>query len=105
MKRSKFNEIKTLDNLALFELAKKARTEISDLILDKNMSKLKDLKSITKKRKDLSQILTVLAQKQLLVKLEEKIGKESQAKLLPTSESTEEGSTKTEGSPKKKGAK
>lgn len=78
MKRNQLNDIKQLDKLALLELAKKARIEIADLIMDKNMAKLKDLKSISKKRKDLAQILTILKQKELVEELESKVKTDSQ---------------------------
>lgn len=74
MKRKDLIDTKALDIKALQEKAGKLRTEIADLILDKNMNSLKDLKVIAKKRKDLAQTLTVLRQKQLLEMLE--IGKE-----------------------------
>jgi ribosomal protein L29 len=70
MKRNDFNEIKRLDTKALLEKARVLRGELSDLILDKNMSKLADLKAISKKRKDIAQILTVVKQKQLLEQFE-----------------------------------
>ncbi|EKD91516.1 MAG: hypothetical protein ACD_30C00002G0013 [uncultured bacterium] len=76
MKRNQLNETKQLDKTALLELVKKTRNEIADLVLDKNMSKLKDLKSISKKRKDLAQMLTVLRQKELLEVLEQKVSKD-----------------------------
>jgi len=63
-------EIKTLDIKSLIAKAKAIRAEIGDLILDKNMSKLKDLKVISKKRKELAQTFTVLKQKQIIETLE-----------------------------------
>lgn len=77
MKRNQLNEAKQLDRVALLELVKKTRLEIADLTMDKNMSKLKDLKSISKKRKDLAQVMTVLRQKELLEELEGKVSKVS----------------------------
>lgn len=68
--RDFLNEIKTLDVKALVLKAKTLRGEIADLVLDKNMNKLKDLKSIDKKKKDLARTLTVLEQKKLIEKLE-----------------------------------
>ncbi len=79
MKKNQLNETKQLDKVLLLELVKKTRIEISDLVLDKNMSKLKDLKSIDKKKKDLAQILTILRQKELIEELEDKSEK-SEAK-------------------------
>lgn len=52
---------------------KAIKKDLADLELDKNMKKLKDLKSLSKKRKDLAQILTVVRQKQLLEALESKM--------------------------------
>ena len=43
--------------------------------MGKNRNVLKDLKSISKKKKDISQVLTVIKQKQLLAQLEPKIEK------------------------------
>ena len=71
MKKNDFLQIKTLDIVTLIQKAKEIKLKIADLILDKNMSKLKDLKVIGKVRKDLAQTLTVLRQKQLLIELEE----------------------------------
>ena len=80
MKKNQLNETKQLDKVLLLELVKKTKVEISDLVLDKNMSKLKDLKSISKKKKDLAQILTVMRQKELLEQLEGKIIKDDTKK-------------------------
>lgn len=79
----KKNEFKQLTGLSAKELAEKSRQlkkEIADLTMDKNMKKLKDRKSISKKRKELAQVLTVKRQKELLVELESKVktGKEKQ---------------------------
>ncbi len=70
MKKNDFAEIKGLDIKTLLQKAKNLRVEIADIILDKNMNKLKNLKSIDNKKKDLAQVLTVLRQKQLLNQLE-----------------------------------
>lgn len=71
MKRNDFQEIKGLSIKAITEKIKAAKKEIADLVIDKNMSKLKDLKSISKKRKDVAQMMTVLRQKELLEQLGE----------------------------------
>ncbi len=73
MKRNDFIEIKSLDQRALIEKVRVLRGEISDLVIDKAMNKLTDLKVISKKRKDIAKILTVLTQKQLLEKLEKQV--------------------------------
>lgn len=75
MKKNEFAAIKGLDIKELRAKAKTFKKEIADLNFDKNMKKLKDLKSIEKKRKELAQVLTVLNQKQLLLKLEQKVVK------------------------------
>lgn len=71
MRKNDFAEIKKLGNITLLERVKKLNNEIIGLILDKNMGKLTDLKIITKKRRDIAQIKTVLSQKMILEKLEE----------------------------------
>lgn len=70
MKRNELAEIKGLDLKALRGKAMSLRDEIASLVMDKNMKKLKDIKMISKKRKDLSQILTITRQQQLLEQLE-----------------------------------
>ena len=64
------NEIKVLDITALLQKAEALKVEIGDLVLDKNMNKLKDLKSISKKKKEIARVLTVLNQKKMIEKLE-----------------------------------
>lgn len=73
MKKKDLTEIKSLEEIKLQSMIKKAKEELSDLILDKNMKKLKDLKSPSKKKKEIAKILTVLRQKELLKELEVKI--------------------------------
>ena len=72
MKRQQLIQIKGLDLKELKEKAKALKSEIADLVMDKNMKKLKDLKIIRKKRKDLAQVLTVARQKEMLQQLEAK---------------------------------
>ena len=72
MKGNELVQIKGLDIQALREKVKSFRKDLADLVLDKNMNKLKDVKTISKKRKDLAQILTITRQKQLLAELEGK---------------------------------
>lgn len=67
--------IKNMDTKSIFATAKQMRLDIADLMVDKNMNKLKDLKSIEKARKNLARTLTILNQKKALEKLE--IGKEA----------------------------
>lgn len=75
MKKNELVQIKGSDTKELTSKSKAIRIEIADLILDKNMKKLKDLKTISKKRIDLAQILTILRQKELLEELESKVVK------------------------------
>lgn len=70
MKRNDLTQIKGLDLKELLVKAKSVREEIANLLLDKNMKKLKDIKMISKKRKDLAQILTIMRQKELIMLLE-----------------------------------
>lgn len=79
MKKKDFLQIKGLDIKELNEKAKAIKRDLADLVLDKNMKKLKDLKMISKKRKELAQVLTVTRQKEMLNELESK--KENQTKL------------------------
>ena len=67
--------IKNMDTKSIFATAKQMKVAIADLMLDKNMNKLKDLKSIDKKIKELARTLTIFNQKKVLEKLE--AGKES----------------------------
>jgi len=80
MKKSEFIQIKGLDLKELKVKHRALREEIANLTLDKNMKKLKDLKTISKKRKDQAQILTVIRQKELLQELESKIETQKEVK-------------------------
>lgn len=70
MKRTEFNELKNLGLQVLIKKVLQAKGELADLVLDKNMKKLKDVKQAGKKRRDIAQMMTVIRQKQLLVQLE-----------------------------------
>ncbi len=72
MKKNEFIQIKGLDLKELKTKVSSLRDEIANLVLDKNMKKLKDKKTILKKKKDLAQVLTVIRQKELLLELENK---------------------------------
>ncbi|MBI3485748.1 50S ribosomal protein L29 [Candidatus Daviesbacteria bacterium] len=76
MKKNDFLEIKNLTIENLLKKIKVSKQEVADLILDKNMNKLKDLKSVLKKRHEIAQMMTVLNQKKLLEKLEASVKKE-----------------------------
>lgn len=80
MKKNDLVDIKGLDIKGLISKAKSLKIEIAELILDKNMNKLKDLKSISKKKKDLAQILTVARQKEILESLESRIKSQEKEK-------------------------
>lgn len=70
MKKTDLAQIKNMDIKEIFAKVKALKVEISDLTLDKNTKKLKDLKSISKRRKDLAQVLTIAKQKQIIADLE-----------------------------------
>jgi ribosomal protein L29 len=88
------NEIKVLDIAALVARAKALKIEINDLVLDKNINKLKDLKSIDKKRKHHARILTVLAQKQMIEALEPVESKESDEAKVEKTKTVKKGAKK-----------
>ena len=73
MKRQEFIQIKGLDVKELKLKVTALSKEISDLTLDKNMKKIKDLKIVSKKKKELAQVLTVIRQKELLGQLESQV--------------------------------
>lgn len=76
----KKNELKSLKGLSSGEIALRAKSlkkEIAEAIFDKNMKKLKDTKTIFKKRKDLARVLTILGQKQLIEELGLKVEDET----------------------------
>ncbi len=64
-----------MDVQALREKAKKIKEEIAGLLIDKNMSKMPNLKLIKSKRNELAKTLTVLKQKQLMAQLEAEVKK------------------------------
>lgn len=70
MKRNDLVELKNLDATTLFDRVKKARVEMADLVMDKNMNTLKNLKQMKNKRRDLAQTLTILKQKEIIAQLE-----------------------------------
>lgn len=70
MKKNEKVNIKGMDIKSLQSKVINLKKEIADLTFEKNTKKLKDLKSVDKKRKEVAFILTVLQQKQLLEKLE-----------------------------------
>ena len=72
MKKTELNEVKNMDIKTLIERSRNLKKEVLDLVIDKNLGKIADLKSIAKKRDELAQILTVLRQKQILAEVEVK---------------------------------
>lgn len=96
------NEIKVLDIAALALKVKAINAEIGDLIMDKNMNKLKDLKSISKKKKEAARVMTVLNQKKAISKLESSDKQSLRAEALKSLESSEK---KEEFKKEKKGVK
>lgn len=70
MKKNDFLQVKDLDPKQLWLKAKSIQEDIANLVMDKNMKKLKDVKMISKKKKDRAQVLTVIKQKELLQQLE-----------------------------------
>lgn len=82
MKRNELVQVKGLDVKQLKNRVKILKVDIGKLIMDKNMKKLKDLKQISKKKKDLAQVLTVLRQKEILSGIEAKIKAEQNAEEL-----------------------
>lgn len=77
-----------MKNLGIKELAEKIKglkKDIANLVMEKNMKKLKDLKMISKKRKETAQMLTLIRQKEFLMKFE----KEKKAVVDDSAGSTE----------------
>ena len=70
MKKSNLQDIKILSLKVLSDKVKQAQKDVADLILDKNTKKLKDVKVIFKKRKEIAKIMTIIKQKQLVGELE-----------------------------------
>ena len=97
MKKNDFVQIKGLDIKELMSKAKELKLEISNLVMDKNMKKTKDLKTVYKKRKDLAQVLTIARQKELLVKLETKISDAAKQKEVVMDNSTVQSKSKKKG--------
>lgn len=73
MKKKDLQDIKTLSLKVLGDKVKQAKSEIADLILDKNTKKLKDVKVIFKKRKEIAKMMTMLKQKQLVGEIEKEV--------------------------------
>lgn len=74
MKKNELIKIKVLDLKELRTKAKNIKDEIANLVMDKNMKKLKDVKKIAKTKRDLAQVMTIIRQKEMLDELEMKKG-------------------------------
>lgn len=68
MKRSEFTEIKNLDIKTLSAKVIDLKKEIEKVKLEKDV---KDVKTISKKRRDVAMILTVLTQKKMIESLKD----------------------------------
>lgn len=71
MKRTELKEIKILEPKQILIKVKQIKSEITNIRLDrynstKNNEKAKDIKDMTKKRRDIAQMLTIARQKILL---------------------------------------
>ena len=63
MKKDKLTEIKSEDLVKLKQRLLKEKQELTDLYLKLKINKLKNTRQIFHKRKDISQILTIINQK------------------------------------------
>lgn len=70
MKRKELTEIRLLTTEEIIKKVKTFEQELEQLVLDKNRRLLKNIKLISKRKKEIAQILTILRQKELLKKLE-----------------------------------
>lgn len=82
MKKNNLSEIKLLEVKEILARVNSLRKELADLEIDKNMKKMKDVKIISKKRKDVAQMLTIAGQKRLLKELEERSAKKGESKTV-----------------------
>ncbi len=73
MKKNELNEIKKTEIKALSEKIKQAKKDLLDLKFDQNLGKLKDKKGVSKKRKNIAQMMTILRQKEMLGELEARV--------------------------------
>lgn len=105
MKKNELTQIKGLSLKELSDKVKTIRKEIEEKVLDKNMKKLKDLKTVSKKRKDLAQVLTIIRQKQLLAELESEASIKSSEKKGSTGQSMQLDNEVDNGPELKKGGR
>jgi ribosomal protein L29 len=78
LKKTEIAEIKKIEIKSLKEKAKKMQEEVLGLILDKNMGKLSNLKSVKNKKDDLARVLTIIRQKETLENLEKEVKEKSE---------------------------
>ena len=69
MKRKDFTEIKLLTVKEIRKKVDSLRVDFEEAVWNKNMRKNKDLKAVSKIKKDIAQMLTILKQKELLSEL------------------------------------
>ncbi len=69
MKKNDLQELKRLDEKALTVKVIELKGTLTEVVMDKNMSKLKDLKSPMKLKRDIARYLTILGQKQMIREL------------------------------------
>jgi ribosomal protein L29 len=73
MRKNDLNEIKNANVDAISAKIAQAKKDVTSLIIDKNMNKLGDLKSIYKKKRDIAQLSTILNQKLEVERLEKNL--------------------------------
>lgn len=66
MKRNDLQELKKLDEKALLAKVLELKADLANLVMDKQMSKLTDLKAPIKMKRDIARYLTIFRQKQLV---------------------------------------
>lgn len=75
MKKTDLAEVKKMEVSQIKSKLRHIILEAQKLKLDKAVNRLTDLKSISRKRKEIAQMFTILRQKELLAKLEDPNGK------------------------------
>ncbi len=70
MKKNNVHDLKKMDTADLQKQLQQAQSEMGNLIIAKNTAKLSDLKAVSKKKRDIAQMATVLNQKLMLERLE-----------------------------------
>ncbi len=70
MKNKDFAEFKKMESKDLTKKIAEARLELDKLIIQKNTGKLSDLKVISKKKREIARMATIVSQKMILARLE-----------------------------------